>query len=174
MNLYQKQKNIYQGEFNLDSNINKINKLLVDIFNDVLIIEQNSLQQGPFGDLSITEMHTIEAIGMYEPKTMTEVASDLKITVGTLTIAINRLVKKGYVERKRTEEDRRVVLIGLTKQGKLAYRIHSKFHSDMVKNLITGLSEKEEELLISSLSKLNDYLKTKYIENNKSKESGNV
>lgn len=139
-----------------------INKLLVQLFNDVLQIEESSLKNGEISDLSITEIHTIEAIGMYTEKTMSEVAQSLKITVGTLTTAINKLIKKQYVERKRIEEDRRVVLIKLTKRGKLAYRLHEKFHKDMVNTAIEGLDEKEEEILISSLSKLNDFFKQKY------------
>ncbi len=139
-----------------------INQLLVQLFNDVLQIEEHSLAEGVISDLSITEVHTIEAIGMYSEKTMSEVASILKITVGTLTTAINKLIKKGYVERKRIEEDRRVVLIKLTKRGKLAYRIHEKFHHDMVHTVIDGLEEKEEEILISALNKINDFFKEKY------------
>ena len=99
---------------------------------------------------------------MYTERTMSEVAQDLKITVGTLTTAINKLIKKGYVERKRIEEDRRVVLIKLTKKGKLAYRLHEKFHSDMIKKTIEGLSEEEEEVLISSLDRLNMFFKKEY------------
>lgn len=139
-----------------------INELLVQLFNDVLQIEESSLKNGEISDLSITEIHTIEAIGMYTEKTMSEVAQSLKITVGTLTTAINKLIKKQYVERKRIEEDRRVVLIKLTKRGKLAYRLHEKFHKDMVNTAIEGLDENEEEILISSLSKLNDFFKQKY------------
>lgn len=93
-----------------------INELLVELFNDVLQIEEQSLKDGPISDLSITEIHTLEAIGMYDQKSMSEVAQNLKITVGTLTTAINKLIKKEYVERKRIEEDRRVVLIKLTKK----------------------------------------------------------
>lgn len=125
-------------------------------------IEQNALKNGPLNDLSVTEIHTIEAIGMYEPRSMSEVAQDLNITVGTLTTAINKLIKKEYVERKRIEEDRRVVLIQLTKKGKLAYRIHEKFHKDMIVETIDGLSEDEEEVLIMSLEKLNKFFKDKY------------
>ena len=121
-----------------------INELLVQLFNDVLQIEESSLKNGEISDLSITEIHTIEAIGMYTEKTMSEVAQSLKITVGTLTTAINKLIKKQYVERKRIEEDRRVVLIKLTKRGKLAYRLHEKFHKDMINTAIEGLDEKEE------------------------------
>ncbi|GAA0726389.1 MarR family transcriptional regulator [Clostridium malenominatum] len=146
----------------MSKSINVLNELLVDIFNDILTIEQNALQSGEFKDLSVTEMHTIEAIGLYSKRTMSEVAMDLKITVGTLTTAINNLVKKGYVERNRCEKDRRIVYISLTKRGKLAYRIHEKFHKDMVKETISGLSEKEEEVLIDSLEKLNEFFKSKY------------
>ena len=139
-----------------------LNELLVQLFNDILQIEEKSLKNGPLSDLSVTELHTIEAIGMYKERTMTEVAQDFKITVGTLTTAINKLIKKGYVDRKRIEEDRRVVLIHLTKKGKLAYRIHEKFHNDMINETISGLREDEEEILISSLERLNVFFKEKY------------
>ncbi|WP_035293007.1 MarR family transcriptional regulator [Clostridium sp. KNHs214] len=141
---------------------NILNELLVETFNDILEIEQKALKEGAFSELSITEIHTIEAIGMYETKTMTEVAKALDITVGTLTTAINNLVKKGYVERKRDEMDRRVVQIALTRKGKLAYRVHEKFHSDMVKATIEGLTKEEEGILIKSLDKLNNFFKEKY------------
>lgn len=146
----------------MENSINVINELLVDTFNDILTIEQKALQSGMFKDISVTEIHTIEAIGMYGLKTMSEVAGILEITVGTLTIAINHLVKKGYVERNKSEEDRRVVYISLTKRGKLAYRVHQKFHSDMVKETIQGLTIEEEKVLIKSLDKLNHFFKAKY------------
>lgn len=146
----------------MDKSTIRINELLVQLFNDVLQIEENSLKEGVISDLSITEIHTIEAIGMYAEKSMSEVAQILKITVGTLTTAINKLIKKEYVERKRIEEDRRVVLVKLTKKGKLAYRIHEKFHHDMVNTAIDGLSEEEERILISSLDKINNFFKEKY------------
>ncbi|MBD7910535.1 MULTISPECIES: MarR family transcriptional regulator [Clostridium] len=146
-----------------------MNKLFVQLFNDILEIEEKTLKNGPLQDISITEMHTIEGIGMYKERTMTEVAQDLRITVGTLTTAINKLIKKGYVERKRIEEDRRVVLIRLTKKGKLAYRLHEKFHNDMVSQTIEGLNEEEEKILISSLDKINVFFKGKIVSIGKEK-----
>lgn len=153
----------------MSKSIKVLNELLVELFNDILQIEQNALSEGHFSDLSVTEIHTIEAIGMYEPKSMGEVAQELGITVGTLTTAINKLIKKEYVERKRIEEDRRVVLVELTKKGKLAYRIHEKFHKDMIKATIEGLNEDEEKILVSSLEKLNLFFKEKYHLENKEK-----
>ena len=40
-----------------------LNKLLVQLFNDILQIEKNAMNNTEFKDLSITEIHTIEAIG---------------------------------------------------------------------------------------------------------------
>jgi len=98
---------------------------------------------------------------------MTEVANDLNITVGTLTTAITKLVKKEYVERTRGEEDRRSVMIALTRKGKLAYRVHERFHQDMINETINGLTDEEEEVLIGSLEKVNKFFKSKYNLKNK-------
>ena len=146
----------------MDKAISAINKLLVETFNDVLIIEERALKEGAFHDVSVTEVHTIEAIGMYEQKTMSEVAKCLNITVGTLTVAINNLVKKDYVQRFKGEFDKRVVYLALTKKGRLLFRVHEKFHKDMVKATIYGMDQNEAQVLASALSHLNEFLTEKY------------
>jgi len=147
---------------NMRKSVGVVNELLVESFSDISQIEQQALKEGLLKDITVTEIHTIDAIGMYKYRTMSRVAQDLRITVGTLTTAINKLLKKGYVDRKRGEEDRRSVMIALTRKGKLAYRIHDKFHSHMVHATIDCLSEEEEEVLIKSLEKLNAFFREKY------------
>ena len=93
---------------------------------------------------------------------LSDTVKDLKITVGTLTTAVNKLIKKGYLERRRIEEDRRVVLICTTKRGKLAYRLHEKFHNDMINETIKGLTDEQENILISALEGVNLFFKEKY------------
>lgn len=142
----------------MDDRITEINAYLVTIFNEILIIEEDALQGSTFKDISIKEMHTIEAIGMYRKHTTSEVAKKLSVTVGTLTVSVNNLVKKGYVERIRSEDDRRVVKLGLTRKGRLLYRLHNKFHRDMVKETIEGMNEAETEVLITGLNNLHGFL----------------
>lgn len=137
----------------------EINELLVEVYNDIMKIEENSLKQGEFKDLSITEIHTIEAVGLYGTKTMSEISSILEITMGTLTTAVDRLVKKEYMQRERSDIDRRIVNISLTTRGKLAYRIHEKFHMEMIRGIVNDFTPQEEEVLLSALKKLNSYLK---------------
>ena len=106
-------------------------------------------------------MHVLEAIGL-EDRTMTEVASQIGITVGTLTTSINRLVKKEYVLRERSEMDRRYVQIKLSKKGKLAYRVHEAFHEKMVRNMTDNLSDTDNEVLIASMMRLAQFFKDNY------------
>jgi len=142
----------------------EINKMLVEIYDDVSHIEEYSIKRGTFSDLSITEIHTIEAVGLYGSKTMSEIATELEITMGTLTTAVDKLIKKDYMERNRSSTDRRIVNVTLTKRGKLAYRIHEKFHLDMVEAVMDDFSVQEEEILLTALRKLNIHLKDIYLE----------
>lgn len=136
----------------------EMNEYLVMIFNEILVIEENSLKQSEFSDLTIKEMHTIEAIGLSGTLNTSDVAKKLSITVGTLSVSVNNLVKKGYVLRSTSEEDRRVVYLSLTKKGKLLYRLHHKFHLKMVAQTLTGLSEDESTALVKGLRNLHSFL----------------
>ncbi len=136
--------------------------MLVEVYDDVNHIEEYSIKQGVFSDLSITEIHTVEAVGLYGSKTMSEIAAELEITMGTLTTAVDKLIRKGYLERSRSDSDRRIVNVSLTTRGKLAYRIHEKFHMDMVKAIMSDFTSEEEEILLNALRKLNKHLKDIY------------
>ena len=143
----------------MEPDLKAVNESLVRVFNDILIIEENELRKSKFSDISIKEMHTIEAIGMYSQKTTSEVAKELSITVGTLTVAVNNLVKKGYVERIRCENDRRVVKLGLTSKGRLMYRVHQYFHKNMVVGALDSMDQEEATALLKALENLHMYLK---------------
>ena len=143
----------------MESLCRSLNELRVDIYNSIVKIESNAFKAGHFKDVSITEVHTIDAIGMYEAKSMSSVAKSLRITMGTLTVAVNNLVKKGYVERFRCQDDRRVVKVRLTGKGRLLYRIHAQFHIQMIKNCTQNLTKEEVNLLYGALKKLDGYIK---------------
>ena len=139
-----------------------LNKLLVQLFNDILQLEKNAMNYTEIKDLSITEIHKIEAIGKEGNRTMGEIANDLRITVGTLTTAINRLIKKGYVERKRIEEDRRVVVVYLTESGKKVFDEHTLFHKEMIDEVAKNFEDYELKVLTKALSKVSEFFEDKY------------
>jgi len=135
-----------------------VNELLVDIFNRILAIEGESLKAKGV-KLSMSEIHVLEAITKTEEPTMTNVATKLGITVGSLTVSVNTLYQKGYVSRERDPEDRRKVLIGILPKAEEVLEKHNDFHNEMINSIFNDLKLEEDELLISSLRKLSSYFK---------------
>lgn len=136
-----------------------LNDILVMLFNEILDMEHKALICGSYKEISINDMHIIDAIGIGESKNMSTVAKAMSVTVGTLTTAINNLVKKGYVSRVRSTEDKRVVLLTLTPKGKSAYKRHADFHQKMVLTVMEGMEDQEMDVLVSALTKLRRYFK---------------
>ena len=142
-------------------NINHVlNEVLVRLFRNINVIEERAICTGDYKDVTANDMHVIEAIDMEEARNMSSVARSLGVTTGTLTIAVNSLVKKGYVERARSEEDRRVVLVSLSEEGKRAYLHHRQFHERMIEAIVEELSEEEQAVLEKALVKLDRFFRS--------------
>ena len=135
-----------------------INEYLTSIFNNVLVIEEVSLRGSRFKDISIKEMHTVDVIGNFSDVTPSFVSKELMVTLGTVTICLNNLERKGYIERIRSDQDRRVVYLHLTKKGRLVHRLHKRFHKAMVEKIIDGMSPEEINVMGKGLTNLYQFL----------------
>lgn len=139
-----------------------LNELLVRLFKDIMEIEGRCLVTKEFKDISYNDFHIIEAIGTEEPKNMSSVAKMMGVTMGTLTKAMDGLTDKGYVNRERSKQDKRVMQVSLTEKGKRAYEHHVKFHRKMIENIKGQLTEQETPILVYALAKLIDYFQMTY------------
>ena len=137
-----------------------LNEVMVSLFREINEVEERSIITQEFGDITNNDMHVIDAIGIGEPKNMSAIARELSVTMGTLTIAMNSLVKKGYVIRQRGKADRRVVYISLSQKGTKAYHRHKDFHEQMVKSAVKELTEEELKALIKALRSLRSWMKS--------------
>lgn len=139
-----------------------LNKLLVDFFKFIMELEEKKLITDEFKDITYNDMHVIEAIGLEDPKKMSEIARTMSVTTGTLTRTIDSLEKKGYVQRRRCKQDKRVIHITLTERGVRAYQHHERFHQEMIAYILESLNEEESLVLKTALEKLMIYLENKY------------
>ena len=136
-----------------------LNEFLTDVFHYILKFEEYALWQQGEGDLSIQEMHLIEKLGPDKELRMSQVANALGVTLGTMTVAADRLDKKGYVTRQRIDDDRRVVKLKLTDKGVEAFKAHSEFHMKMVEMILQGITPIDEQTLVTALMNLRDFFK---------------
>lgn len=136
-----------------------INDILVNLFHEIWELEEKAIITEEFKDLTNNDMHVIEAVGPGEGNNMSAIAKKLNITVGSLTTAMNSLVNKGYVERHRSERDRRVVFVKLTGKGIKAYRHHEDYHRQMTGAILDKLSEDEIPVLVKTLDGLAEFFR---------------
>jgi len=119
------------------------NELLEQFFSTFYKLEKQFFQL-TYPDLTITEFHTLEAISESE-LTMFQLSSRLKITMGTATTAVNKLLKKEFIHRKKDSIDKRKVLVSLTPKGLNALKFHLEFHKNIFEAILDPISEKELE-----------------------------
>lgn len=142
--------------------LKKTKLLMLQIFNMVMKTEEVAIREAADSqNLSVAEMHTLVAVGRRGEKTMTTIAGELRINVSTLSIAINKLEKKGCVRRIRNEEDRRVVRISLTAKGRRALDQHEKFYFDMVEEACGSMDEQGKRIFIQSLENMAEFFEKK-------------
>lgn len=144
------------GDKDMDINL-ALNEVLVKLFRNINNIEEQAIRTGEYKEVTANDMHVMEAIGTDAPKNMSAVARALMVTTGTLTISVNSLVKKGFVDRVRSEEDRRVVLVSLTEKGKKAHEHHRLFHEHMIESIVEQLTEEEKKVLEKALNNMNRF-----------------
>lgn len=150
----------------MDQNkLSTLNELLVATYDSVKKVEEKTLKQTGENNLSITEFHILESIGKNgeEGRTIGDIAQYLSVTMPTVTVAVSKLEKKGYVLKNKGKTDGRLVYITLTKQGKRMNTAHRYFHELMVRELCQIFCEDEINILIKSLDKLKSFFENNII-----------
>lgn len=142
----------------MNKDYQEINEALIRAYNGILWIEENELKKSQFKDLTIKEMHAIDVISMYNHQTVSQIARQLHVSPGTMTATTDRLVRKGYAQRFRDEEDRRVIRIGLTHKGRVLYRAHRAFHNMMVDGFLKDMDDEELKVVHKAMQNLEDFL----------------
>ena len=138
----------------------ELNYFFVHVFNQILACEEQALSGVGARDLSVKELHVLEAVGDLaagERNTMTQIADALAIRVSSLTTAVNTLVRKGYLERGGEPGDRRVIRVRLTSKGEEANLLHAQFHARMVESAAAKLKDGELDTLLRSLRQLDQF-----------------
>lgn len=153
--------------------LREFNKILVKLFNDILDYEADALKTPEFKDLTNNDVHVISAIGQNTRKNMSMIARELSVTIGSLTIAINSLVRKGYVIRERSDKDRRVVFVKLSLKGEKAFMQYEDFHSNMVSAMLKDLDMDEKKILVNAMTKIDNWIKVGLEKNKEIKNEEN-
>jgi DNA-binding MarR family transcriptional regulator len=88
-----------------------------------------------------------------EPIRLTDLAIEMQVTKPSATTMVQRLERKGLVERKASLEDARSKLVVLTSKAEVGLEEESKIYQVMAQILESRLSEQESQQLNLLLNK---------------------
>ncbi|HOA78802.1 MAG: MarR family transcriptional regulator [Bacilli bacterium] len=126
--------------------------------------EREYLKKKGIDEVTPAEIKVLYMIGMSNTKSMSEIADELKITRGTLSITVDNLVKKGYVIRARNKQDRRVVILYLTKKSVSIVKDYEEFYNALIRSLVASIDEDKAIVLDEILRNLNKIIETNFYE----------
>jgi len=142
----------------------KLNDFFVGVFNQILAWEGQTIKKIGVKDLSIRELHLIQAVSeLYKlgKNTMANIARHISVSPGALSVAVSALVNKGYLERSYTAKDRRVIYITVTEKGQKVNEYHEAFHYEMINAVGEQLDDNQLDTMFGALDKLKEFFKSK-------------
>lgn len=104
-------------------------------------------------DLSKREFGLVVLLGKHKSLIMKEVADFTGVPMSTATGIVDKLVNKGYLMRFYSEEDRRIIRIGLSKYGEELYHMLESMMSMFGQHILDGFSNEEREQFIFLMQK---------------------
>jgi DNA-binding MarR family transcriptional regulator len=105
-------------------------------------------------DLTYVQWLPLYKLVMKEGSTMAGLSRDLDIDPGAMTRSLDRLEAKGLVRRERSTEDRRVVLLALTDEGRKVARKVPPVLSGVLNSHLRGFSDAEWQQLLEFLNRM--------------------
>lgn len=105
-------------------------------------------------DMNMAEFTTLETLYNKGPQTVRQISNGVLIKFGSITYVIDKLVKKEYVERINSTEDRRVVYIHITKKGKKVMDAVFPQHKKAIERMFQDVSDFDKEMIIEVLKKI--------------------
>ncbi|MCR9253866.1 MAG: winged helix DNA-binding protein [bacterium] len=114
-------------------------------------------------DISKQDLSLVGYIGREGSVIMRDVAAFLDIPYSTATGIVDKLVAKDYLDRYNSPEDRRTVLVRLTKKGEGVFLLFQEKKREMSQLMLEDLSEVDRESVLVLLDKIMDNLSGKKV-----------
>jgi DNA-binding MarR family transcriptional regulator len=102
------------------------------------------------------QYRVIRILGRFGAIPMNKLGEHMFVTPGNVTGLVDRLERRGCIERVEKGADRRIIKIGLTKKGRGSYRQISADYRKLVNSIMKVLSKEELSTLTTLLQKVKE------------------
>lgn len=105
-------------------------------------------------DVSLPEIQVLVYLGQTGPSRMSDIAGHMFTSLSNLTVIVDKLVKKELAERRRSEEDRRVVIVEMTEKGKEHYTRHHDIKLQLSRRILAALDDSDRKIYLDLVKKI--------------------
>lgn len=117
-----------------------------------------------WSDITIRQVNIMKTVWTLQNEnpsgvTLKRLAQDLNLSSATMSETVDTLVRKDILQRQQNPNDRREVLITLSKLSEEVFNSTIKQMDTLSAKLLSELSEQEKEFLVDTISKISDKLK---------------
>lgn len=120
-------------------------------YRSVLSAATGQIERLCLGD---SDFRVLEVLLHKGPLPVNTIGPKVDLTPGSISVAVDRLEKRGLVAREMCRSDRRIHTVHLTKEGEAMIRKAFAHHEREMELLLAGLSREERSLLVTLLKKL--------------------
>ena len=106
--------------------------------------------------LNALDAQTLVFIAEHPGCGMGDVARYLNVAMTTMSSAVDRLVKKDLIERRRPEDNRRAVALSANEKGRQVVDDHIKGYREACRTMLRALETSEQDELIRLTEKIAD------------------
>jgi MarR family transcriptional regulator, 2-MHQ and catechol-resistance regulon repressor len=104
--------------------------------------------------LGESDFRVLEVLLHKGPMPVNVIGPKVDLNAGSVSVAVDRLYKKGYVSREECSSDRRVRTVSLTEKGRQAFLPVFRRHAALIKHVFGGVSSEEVRQLEMILKKI--------------------
>jgi DNA-binding MarR family transcriptional regulator len=112
---------------------------------------QGALKRWHAGTLSLIHLNVLMLLRFNGPMTMSHVAETLDVSVASATGIIDRMEKKGVIERRRNDEDRRVVEVHVTETGEAVFSAMQAERQARMTKMLSDVPDTDLAALLTGL-----------------------
>jgi MarR family transcriptional regulator, 2-MHQ and catechol-resistance regulon repressor len=125
--------------------------ILMKAYQALIPSAEESIKRTDLGD---SDFRVLEVLLHKGPLPVNTVGPKVWLTPGSISVAVDRLVKKGLVTRKGHAGDRRVRTVELTPKGRALITRGFREHAEEMEEAVSALSRAERLTLLRLLKKL--------------------
>ncbi|MCD6551197.1 MarR family transcriptional regulator [Thermotoga sp.] len=104
--------------------------------------------------MNTLEFYLFMFVALKGPTSMSKLAEELSVSKSNITVTVDKLEKKGFLKRKRSDLDRRVVMIELTKKGEKLFNAILRNFENMLKNVVSKIPEDDLKVISEGFERI--------------------